>query len=448
MISALPAAAEQESRDPFLETLVDRATRAQFSQTPDLFALYLSAPRARVVELDNLAVALRERESPRTDQQHGASSSAEGGTTITDKPGISDLLSLAVERGAIMRTTSETTVSLQTTPYLFYTNFGALDNATNWDRLTVLRHLGLTANFSASKDSTAGGVGNFESAEAKYVALGGRSARDRAFRAHVRAKVRSELSRELRALADTTGRLARWISALPKDALLAFDQAVIEFTNWQEAAPKPIEPSDIYRKLAELLGPIQPILTPTETGALGEVVASVVEEESTRLGLAKAIASEAKTWVAAGPELSVVYGFNRDASASDFSRIKLIFGYDSGERMSVNLNAEVCLNHAPQTEAVGGRVRAYSGEAGLTLGRFASNTVDLTMAAKVLHARATGQTTTALQAKANLYLSPAVTVPLALTYANHTDDSPRSRLRLNVGLAINADALLGIAKPR
>jgi len=123
-----------------------------------------------------------------------------------------------------------------------------------------------------------------------------------------------------------------------------------------------------------------------------------------------------------------------------------LVAYDTGERFSVNANGEVALNHS--TPPGGSTVRAYAGEASLTLGRFAGNALDLTAAAKVGHAKASSLTTTAFQAKANIYVASAVIIPLALTYANHTEDSLKSKLRLNIGLALNADALLGIARAR
>ncbi len=442
-LTHLELAAQPTQQDPLLDALVDRAGRAGFSQTPDLFFLFLST-QPRTARLDGLAVALREQQSPRTDQQRGASASAGGSTTITDKPGISDLLNLAIERGAITQTTSDTTFTLQTTPYMFYTHFGGEDDAAHWDRLTALRHLGLSATFTAGTDTDGGGVSNLQSLEAKYTALGSRSARDRAFREHVRNMLRAEFMKEKEALATTTGLSSKWIATVSEDGRSAFDEAVIAFTNWQESAPKPIPAAAVNAKLAELLGPVQARLTADDAARLETVTASIVEEEATRVALAKAIAPEARTWVAAGPQLSVVYGFNRGGAEPDFSRVKILFEYSSGERLSVNLNAELSINHASGVNR--DRIRAYTGEAGLTLGRFANNTLDLTAGARVDHPKGAGETTTALQAKANIYLTSAITVPLALTYANRTETSSRSRLRLNVGLGLNADALLGIAR--
>lgn len=442
-LTGLTLAAEQAPHDPFLDTLVDRATKPGFSQTPDLFMLFLSSgPRA--ARIDEVAVALREQQSPRTDQQRGAGSGAGGSTTVTDKPGISDLLNLAIERGAITKTASDTTFTLQTTPYMFYTRFGGEDRAENWDRLTALRHLGLSATFTAGTDADAGGLSNLQSLEAKYTALGSRSARDGAFREHIRGKLAAEFLREKDALARTTGLSSKWINALSKEGRSAFDEAVIAFTNWQESAPKPIPADAVSSKLAELLGRLRAALTADDAASLKTVTASIVEEEATRVALAKAIAPEAKTWVAAGPQLSVVYGYNRGGAEPDFSRVKLLFEYASGERLSVNFNAELALNHA--SGAGRDRIRSYAGEAGLTLGRFANNALDLTAAARVDHPTGGGQTITALQAKANIYLTQALTVPLALTYANRTETSPESRLRLNIGLGLNADALIGIAR--
>ncbi|HKA37414.1 MAG TPA: hypothetical protein VKH43_11390 [Thermoanaerobaculia bacterium] len=445
-LAAPPArAAPPEAPDPFLAVLVDRATRAEFGQSPDLFLLYLSAGKS-LAPLESLAVALREKNSPRTDQQTGASSSAAGSVTLTDKPGISDLLNLAIERGAITRAVSDTTFALQTTPYLFYTKFGGDDDAEHWDRLTALRRLALSATFAATSGDENSGLSNLLSAEAKYVALGSRSARDRAFREHIKATLAPVIEREKETLRKNTKLESRWFSKLSPDVQGLLDDALIAFNNWQTEAAKPIPAAEVQRKLGELLDPIRARLNSAEISTLAATAASAVEEETVRVSLSKAIAGEAARWLPAGPQLSILYGYNRDPSTSDYSRIKVLFAYDTGERFSVNANGEVALNHS--TPPGGSTVRAYAGEASLTLGRFAGNALDLTAAAKVGHAKASSLTTTAFQAKANIYVASAVIIPLALTYANHTEDSLKSKLRLNIGLALNADALLGIARAR
>jgi hypothetical protein len=445
---AAPAAraAPPEAPDPFLAVLVDRATRAQFGQSPDLFLLYLSASKG-LAPLESLAVALREKNSPRTDQQNGASSSAAGSVTLTDKPGISDLLNLAIERGAITRAVSDTTFTLQTTPYLFYTKFGGEDDAEHWDRLTALRRLGLSATFAATSGDENSGLSNLLSAEAKYVALGSRSARDRAFREHIKAVLAPVIEREKETLRKNTALESRWLTKLSPDVQGLLDDALIAFNNWQDEAAKPIPAAEVQRKLGELLDPVRARLNSAEVSTLVATAASVIEEESVRVSLSKAIAVEAARWLPAGPQLSILYGYNRDPSTSDYSRIKILFAYDTGERFCVNANAEVALNHSTPDPG-GSTVRSYAGEASLTLGRFAGNAVDLTAAAKVGHAKASSLTTSAFQAKANIYLASAVVIPLALTYANHTDDSLKSKLRFNIGLALNGDALLGIARAR
>src|SRR5207249_1077937 len=127
---------------------------------------------------------------------------------------------------------------------------------------------------------------------------------------------------------------------------------------------------------------------------------------------------------------------------------KLLLAAESTEKLSGNLNAEIALNHH-QTSADGtsiDRVRSYALELALTLGRYAGGSVDFSAAGKVMRAKLDDRTIASFQARSNLYLARGLTVPIALTYANHTDGSPKSQVRLNFGLSLDADAFLGAAR--
>jgi hypothetical protein len=98
------------------------------------------------------------------------------------------------------------------------------------------------------------------------------------------------------------------------------------------------------------------------------------------------------------------------------------------------------------------RVRAYAFEGGLTLGKFANDSLDFTAAAKWERPMGESQDLRSFQAKLNLYLAQGITIPFSLTYTNSTIDpnstqsTGKSRVRLNVGLSLSGDALMGVAR--
>src|SRR5262249_3551640 len=138
----VPAASAQDScaRVTLQLHLVNLASRQNFDRAQDLLLLTLALGQpAEAPTVALCSAAARDRDPDRTDQQTGASSSAGGSVTLTDKTGIADFLNLALEHGAIAKTTSGTHYTLQTTPYMFYTGFGGNDRAESWDKLAVLR---------------------------------------------------------------------------------------------------------------------------------------------------------------------------------------------------------------------------------------------------------------------------------------------------------------------
>lgn len=413
----------------------------KFMDEPSLLVCYLGGQRPSPA-LGPLAVAYYDQHSARTDQQVGASNSS-AGATITEKTGISDLLTLAVEHGAITRSSSASAVTLQTTPYLFFTGFGGADSPENWSRLTFLRHLGLTATFSTDTPNTATGLGNFEQAEAKYIVLGNRSNRDSA----LTRKIQAELDTVLAPLLSATACTQKVLSAYPAEYVKA--RTLLRAGLESQAG---LTENALIQVLEAATTDLRARVALTDVAQFRACAGIIAHEVAVSAAVANALEIESKAWEAAKPplQLAVSYAYVRDVTVVDYSRCKVLLGYVKPGVLSANLNVDVTLNNSlvSGTGASLERVRNYALEASLTLGRFANNAVDLGFALQYQRDRMISLDKKYWQVATNLYLVKGVTIPLSVTYTNHADDTGTSQTRFSIGLALNADAFLGVSNQR
>jgi hypothetical protein len=432
VLGAFPAYGQEDS----LSGLLDRATRDGFTQNPDLLAQFLATTT-------ETSFILAERE-PSSNQQIGASSSTAGTTTLTEKPGIADLLNLAIERGAITKKDSGSSFTLQTTPYMLITKFGGQDNATEWDRLAILRKIGLSASFAQSGSGTLSS-GDFESGELKLIILGSRSPRDQQFRNQLGVHLTRMLGPSLAA---STSRFNGWVNGLGSNAEEAYKQALVNFAKWQHDTKKPIPQIEVVNKLQTELERLRKMMTGQDIQRLNVLIAALNNETSVASTASEKIKTEVDQLIKTGPELSLAGSYQRSPEDSDFYSIKLLGAYNRTTQFSLNVDAELMLN-ASRTSHDGtplDRTRAYSFDGGFTYGKFAHDAADLSLTAKLMRPQGSAQDMQFAQLKLNLYLARGVTVPIALTYANRTEDSPKSSLRLNVGFSVSADNFMGAAR--
>jgi hypothetical protein len=185
---------------------------------------------------------------------------------------------------------------------------------------------------------------------------------------------------------------------------------------------------------------------------LGQGPHTLKAEEDALGKASQFVTNAAKSYVDASHyEISMALAFQRDATISDYSDLKLLYSYKTSMKLSVELNGEVMLND--RSTAASGmhleRLRGYAFEADLTTGKFANDAADFTAAAKFTQPTGQLRDERSVQAKLDLYLLRGVTVPVSLSYTNHTDDPTqpnRSHVRVNVGLSLDADALMGVAR--
>ncbi len=144
----------------------------------------------------------------RTDKQLGATSSGPGSTSLAEKPGIPDLLALALEHGAIEQSVSGTGLTLSTSPYAFVRLLEP-DNAANFEQYGLWRRIGGSVTFDMrTEDPTVANVDLNQVAEwsLRVRVIGDRSTRTRKFTQRWSEVVQPKITARLKALTERHGR--------------------------------------------------------------------------------------------------------------------------------------------------------------------------------------------------------------------------------------------------
>ena len=383
------------------------------------------------------AEAVRQGNDLRTDMQVGASSSTPGSTTLIDRPGIPDLFALALERGAISKSTNGSALTLTTTPYLLAGFFGVEDSPRNWEEWAALRRVALSATFAdASAVETDADFSSIEGGEVKVVLLGSRSPRDAAiFRQEA---VKAQLANI--GAADVA--LDQVCDAAA--AALNLGNAVTTFAQWRGTAAD-LSPHAVRAKLAEVAPPAQ--LDDATKARLSTCLAAMAAAENTADFAVAAIDTITKDYLAQNQknQLSFSVAVRRDAALSDFTTLKLLYARDVSSKLTFNLNGEGILNN-DDVKADGSkidRVRSYAIEAGGTIGRFKQNRLDATFGAKIWRDEDSGgKTVVTASWKNTLYLTSTLQVPVSLTYANRAVANMQKGVQFNAGVGALVDHLL------
>lgn len=377
-------------------------------------------------------------DAARTDQQLTASSSTPGSVLKAERPGIPELLALAIERGAVIRETAGTNVTLSTTPYLLLSGFGSGDTPENWEALAWSRRLGVNATFS-SEAVTTGDFSSFVSGEVKVILAGNRSGRDAAVLRNVSD------DRLLKALAP------HGVSCQPflaTEAGQVLDRQARQFDQSLVDTPT----NDVEDRLATVVDPTSVMVDDDARaklqGCLGTILnlQNAIEEDLEQLR----IITDAYLALNSRNQLSAAFLYHRDPATSDYTTLKLLYGRELAA-YRVSLNGEISFNQQSRTTTGTqlDRTRGYSVEAALNSGKMASRRADASLAMKWYdpHDTDDGYVLSG-QALLNLHISDTFKFPVALTYANRTVTAANARegLQLEFGLAALLDNLLGFAR--
>ncbi len=368
----------------------------------------------------------------RTDVQLGASSGSSQTSSIIEKPGIADLLSIAIDRGAITKTSSGTGVTLSTTPYAVITGFGAADTPDLYDREVFARNLSISGTFSSST-ATSGDFSSFTSGELKYVVLGNRSPRD--------------------------GKLIDGVRAELADVFLKADDRFFTSCTLTDKPPVSNAIDDINKDLAG-----ETDLTPERVHAIiDRRIASLSPDRvelqacSTALsasnqamgGALDLLSTATRNYLANNPrQLSIATLYVRDKTLSDYYSAKVLFAYDLNQ-WTASLNGAVDWNRNHMT-AGGVRlrtVRDYSVEAGANTKTMTNGKMDYSFSAKWSRDKDASSKSVILgEAKANIHVNTVLRLPVGVSFSNRETQTVRKGWQLNIGLSALLDDILSPPK--
>lgn len=368
----------------------------------------------------------------RTDLQMATTSDSPHATSIMEKPGIADLLSLALDRGAISKVANGTGLSLSTTPYAVFTGFGATDTPQRWEKAGWARNLSLSATFS-STDVTAGDFSSFSSGEIKYIIVGNRSPRD------------PELLRGVRTNLGTTFLITDTDLTRDCDPLLNTQpllDAKAEMDRWlgDNAGITGIE---VRAHLFEVVGEIN--LDRSEQALLRTCADTIMKgEQRIDASLDQVTEATQKYLDDKRNQFSLATLFVRDEKVSDYFTAKVLYAHDYS-LMSLNLNGEASWNESstnPAGEEIGS-LRSYSIELGLNSKTFANGRLDGSVSAKGLRKEEEDSKSLVIsEAKLNVHLTDVLRLPVTLSYANRETETVKYGWQLNVGVNALLDEVL------
>ena len=395
-------------------------------------ALMLALAEAQAMADSDVSAELRAAiNRQRTDLQLATTPSSPQATSILEKPGIPDLLSIALDRGAITKTASGTGLTLSTTPYALTTGFGAADTPQRWVKAGWARNLAFSATFS-STDVTAGDFSSFTSGEVKYVITGNRSPRD----PELLRSVREDLGATF-LIADTA--LTRACGGLlDSQPLLLVQRQMNQWLRDRTAATA----AEVRVHLFEVVGD----LTVDQTLLRGCVDTILEGEQKIAAGLDDVTQATQAYLNEKGRrgQLSVAALFVRDDMLSDFYSAKLLYGHDFAP-LTVSLNGEASWNQDSRSPS-GTEIRslrAYSVELGLTSKTFANGRLDTSVAAKASRDEEEGSKSLVIsEAKLNIHVTDVLRLPVSVSYASRETETIKDGWQLNVGLNALLDEVL------
>jgi len=368
----------------------------------------------------------------RTDVQVGASPNTPGATSASEKTGFADLLSLAVERGAVNSQSNGTALTLSTTPYLLGGFVGVRDSPQNWRDYAALRHIALSASFTSGTSVDQGDFSSVDSGEVKWTVLGNRSPRDIALIDQFQPLIAPIQQRDQ----------AKATACAPVTTMPNYTQQLVALQQFVTSAGS-VTAGSLRAKLDTIVGP-QLSVTAEQNTQLQVCAAAVALAQSTANAATLQMSTLTNAYLALNnkQQLSLAGSAHRDTTIDDYTSVKILYAYNSAPKLTVNLNAEGDFNQHYQHKNLH-QVRAISVEGGATIGRFNDGRFDATLAAKWWrNADSNNKNVGVLQVNANLYITSSVSLPVALSWANHDEANVKKGFQINVGLASLLDNYL------
>lgn len=397
-------------------------------------------------------------ETSRTDKQNGASASSKtGSTSIVDKPGISSLLGLAIEHGAVAQTVQGNTVTFSSSPYaVAAAAFG--DTAETYSKYgDTYGRLGLSANFNLTNttDPTQNATRKQLNEWSATVRLG----KDHSGRSKdAQTAFDTKLKGNLQGLANSVG-IVLSTSLSDSNVLPTTVAAVTSYLASNSTASE----ADQKQALAT-------IIVDSVFNGLQSLSLAPDAQQQMRVAL-QTYASQAKAYVTKSkdldnalaelnklPSYSFIYNQQQPAGGGNYSVLKLV--YEHQARLQLTANVSGSLYHHPDPAKQQDTFRDFTaalqfqqklGPSPFT--RDAADKSQITMAFNGRYERfpenegipGKKADIAVAGAKFEIPIASGVSFPISVTYANATELIKESHVSGNFGISFDLDKLKALA---
>jgi hypothetical protein len=419
-------------------------------------------------------------ETVRTDKQIGSPARGAGTTSLIEKPGFARLLGFAVENGAITQEVGTTSLTLSTSPYMLYTFGNGGDTAENYQRAGVLNRIGASATFDLKdQNNVLANASRNQLSEWSVRArlFGDRSTRSEAFQEFWRKPGGPQEAIEKR-LAAVTAAFTRVSPGFApefdaftdvKTDLRTVVSAVVSGPTYTAASAENkkqlltnaslcVIRSEVYNPISSNTFPIAQAKKDEINGQLVPAIAASMRNiEAVRNLLSDKLEEFQK-----GPLATFAYINHRRPIGSDFSEVKFLYQHEGPmlQPMKLVANFGTSFYNKPNPALNQQRLRdiavglSFEGQSNSP---FLKGTADLS---KITYAFTGSYQRTfenrgvagrkadiaAFQFKLDVPVFAGLSFPLAVTYANATEQQRKSHVRFNFGTGFDADKLMAIMR--
>ena len=402
----------------------------------------------------------------RTDKQLGATSSGPGSTSLAEKPGIPELLALALEHGAIEQSVSGTGLTLATSPYAFVRLLEP-DNAANFEQYGLWRRIGGSVTFDMrSEDPTIANVDINQVAEwsVRVRVIGDRSTRTKKFTQRWSEVVQPKIQARLNAL---SGGISKALNGSPE--LRDAADASSEVLKGQIAGY--LESSDGVPREQRIETITAMTLSALKTTVFDPISESrIALSEETFRGITVAMSGLVKAHqdlfsaqqdlggildeLNRSPLLTVAFTHHTKVQGSAFSDAKLLFETHVAPFDAV-VNGFISWYDHPDPAFNQESVRDFGGTVELAgsvknpFGRSRKlDVVEPILISATYQLSRLEEANDAIhiaQVKVSIPVTTGVTLPLSVTYASRTDLIDEDEVRGNFGFSLDLDKLYALA---
>ena len=402
----------------------------------------------------------------RTDKQLGATSSGPGSTSLAEKPGIPELLALALEHGAIEQSVNGTGLTLSTSPYAFVRLLEP-DNAANFEQYGLWRRIGGSVTFDMrTEDPTVANVDINQVAEwsVRVRVIGDRSTRTKKFTQRWSEVVQPKIQARLNAL---SGGISKALNGSPE--LRDAADASSETLKGQIAGY--LESSDGVPREQRIETITAMTLSALKTTVFDPISESrIALSEETFRGITVAMSGLVKAHqdlfsaqqdlggildeLNRSPLLTVAFTHHTKVQGSAFSDAKLLFETHVAPFDAV-VNGFISWYDHPDPAFNQESVRDFGGTVELAgsvknpFGRSRKlDVVEPILISATYQLSRLEEANDAIhiaQVKVSIPVTTGVTLPLSVTYASRTDLIDEDEVRGNFGFSLDLDKLYALA---